>query len=543
MMKHLKRFVAITISMVMAFQFCTNDFYLYAETEPADPGQTQVTNEPESGPSDSTEEAAEETPSSDTGTPEPSAPVEEQPAAPVEEQPVAPVEEQLEVASILKVEFVDANNASVKETVEQALESKYVGKTINLDELGIDINVEGYTLTEVKDKNDNTQVYTTETKDFVLTGNITELQFVYTQNVQTDQPEKSEDGQKEENEKKNTEDKANKVASNLLNVDPTTDKKIQVLFVDENGTAIQGAPTEVSTGICANIAGSSEITNNQALQGYDYVKTTVDNDEIYSVGSVGNIFYYVPIDDQNTGLLLEEKQVVFHYEKHVETYKIEYDTTLEKDGPNEVKAGKSYSFTVKPSGKGQKLVVIVNGQDISNTGVIVNGSTGLTRYTVENVSADQSVAITESQVENYVFSYNNERIRQGNIIKPETNTDISAGENFSFELISDTGGRVGTNEWHLNLLAINGEYVNVPTSFNIGDSSDSVLSTGEQVKITLLENRYNCDWGYPRDRCYRYQVEISNVYTDITVTDGNFKNADRQEIILKRLDGVSKIIG
>lgn len=202
MMKHLKRFVAITISMVMAFQFCTNDFYLYAETEPADPDQTEVTSESESEPSGSTGEAAEETPSSDIGTPEPSAPVEEQPAAPVEEQPVTPVEEQPEVASTLKVEFVDANNTSVKETVEQALESKYVGKTINLDELGIDINVEGYTLTEVKDKNDNTQVYTTETKDFVLTGNITELQFVYTQNVQTDQPEKSEDGQKEENEKK-----------------------------------------------------------------------------------------------------------------------------------------------------------------------------------------------------------------------------------------------------------------------------------------------------------------------------------------------------
>ena len=175
MMKHLKRFVAITISMVMAFQFCTNDFYLYAETEPADPGQTQVTNEPESEPSDSTGEAAEETPPSDIGTPEPSAPVEEQPAAPVEEQPAPPVEEQPEVASTLKVEFVDANNASVKETVEQALTSKYVKDTINLDELGIDINVEGYTLTEVKDKNDNTQVYTTETKDFVLTGNVTEL--------------------------------------------------------------------------------------------------------------------------------------------------------------------------------------------------------------------------------------------------------------------------------------------------------------------------------------------------------------------------------
>lgn len=205
MMKHLKRFVAITISMVMAFQFCTNDFYLYAETEPADPGQTQVTNEPESEPSDSTGEAAEETPPSDIGTLEPSAPVEEQPAAPVEEQPAPPVEEQPEVASTLKVEFVDANNASVKETVEQALTSKYVKDTINLDELEIDINVEGYTLTEVKDKNDNTQAYTTETKDFVLTGNVTELQFVYTQNVQTDQSQESQDssttqgGQEESN--------------------------------------------------------------------------------------------------------------------------------------------------------------------------------------------------------------------------------------------------------------------------------------------------------------------------------------------------------
>lgn len=174
----------------MAFQFCTNDFYLYAETEPADPGQTQVTNEPESGPSDSTGEAAEETPPSDIGTPEPSAPVEEQPAAPVEEQPAPPVEEQPEVAGTLKVEFVGTD----KETVEQALASKYVvGDKIRLDELGIDTNIEGYTLTEVKDKNDNTQVYTTETKDFVLTGNVTELQFVYTQNVQTDQPEDSQE--------------------------------------------------------------------------------------------------------------------------------------------------------------------------------------------------------------------------------------------------------------------------------------------------------------------------------------------------------------
>lgn len=44
MMKQLKRFVAITISMVMAFQFCTNDFYLYAETGTTDPEQTESTS-------------------------------------------------------------------------------------------------------------------------------------------------------------------------------------------------------------------------------------------------------------------------------------------------------------------------------------------------------------------------------------------------------------------------------------------------------------------------------------------------------------------
>ena len=37
----------------MAFQFCTNDFYLYALTEPTDPGQTEST------PGTGTEETAD----------------------------------------------------------------------------------------------------------------------------------------------------------------------------------------------------------------------------------------------------------------------------------------------------------------------------------------------------------------------------------------------------------------------------------------------------------------------------------------------------
>ena len=196
MIKHLKRFVAITISLVMAFQFSTNDLYTYAQTEDVvEPTQTEVSTESDSTateqpvePSETVEGAADTTTPPETGT-DTTEPAPDTGTTP-ETQPAEP---QQEVAGTLKVEFVDANNAAVKESVEQALTSKYVGDTIRLEDLSIETNIEGYTLTQVKDKNDNTQVYTTETKDFVLTGNVTELQFVYTQNVQTDQPEESED--------------------------------------------------------------------------------------------------------------------------------------------------------------------------------------------------------------------------------------------------------------------------------------------------------------------------------------------------------------
>lgn len=194
MIKHLKRFVAITISLVMAFQFSTNDLYTYAQTgDVVEPTQTEVSTESDSTaaeqpvePSETVEGAADTTTPSETGT-DATEPAPDTGTTP-ETQPAEP---QQEVAGTLKVEFVDANNATVKESVEQALTSKYVGDTIRLEDLSIETNIEGYTLKEVKDKNDNTQVYTTETKDFVLTGNVTELQFVYTQNVQTDQPEDS----------------------------------------------------------------------------------------------------------------------------------------------------------------------------------------------------------------------------------------------------------------------------------------------------------------------------------------------------------------
>ena len=348
MMKHLKRFVAITISMVMAFQFCTNDFYLYAETEPADPGQTQVTNEPESEPSDSTGEAAEETPSSDIGTPEPSAPVEEQPAAPVEEWPVTPVEEQLEVASTLKVEFVDANNASVKETVEQALTSKYVGKTINLDELGIDINVEGYTLTEVKDKNDNTQAYTTETKDFVLTGNVTELQFVYTQNVQTDQAQESQEpstpqgGQEDQNSEEDQEDTDDEDSDSQADKE---DESVEETKEEELAYPAQFLSAKASDGAQIYVNATSE---GILPEGCSLSVDVIKSDELIS--SIG----------------LEDVS-------NIKAYDI---TILDKDG-KEVQPKKSVSVTICDSGVVGHNVEVYH---ISNTSKLITKTSSSTAF-------------------------------------------------------------------------------------------------------------------------------------------------------------------
>lgn len=529
-MKHLKRFVAITISMVMAFQFCTNDFYLYAETEPADPGQTQVTNEPESGPSDSTGEAAEETPPSDIGTPEPSAPVEEQPAAPVEEQPAPPVEEQPEVASTLKVEFVDVNNASVKETVEQALKSKYVKETINLDELEIDINVEGYTLTEVKDKNDNTQFYTTETKDFVLTGNVTELQFVYEKI-----PDESNDSESENaktNEDLNSIQKNHQELSvNILSTEQMISVKINRAGTEEDGQIAAGNITEETA---------------PKYDGYTFVNATVGNDVIQYVGQYNDRVYY-SIDGE-TGMLLEKGQdIVLNYEVTVNTYPVTYiinDETLGtvQKGADKVREGESTTFRVTPNYGNTIESVTVNENPID--GKVVDKSTNATDYVINNVTGDQEVKINFKKTESFQFTYDNGDIRQGNITSPESGFTFQNGETFSFTLKSkeygelpDGGGKGG--EWHLNQLNINGYYINLPTSFDNSALNKPVstdLPNGVVVEVEMTE-RNKDGHGYN----FTYEVTITGAKENIEVTSGNFKLGGRYEIIIKELGGIEAI--
>ena len=328
-----------------------------------------------------------------------------------------------------------------------------------------------------------------------------------------------------------------KIAAVMLSRNSLTAKRIEVTVVDENNNVIEGVQSTVPEGVCENTA--------PEIDGYDFVNATVNGDEIYELGSFNNTVYYVPADDHNTGLLLGDSAIVFHYETHLEKYSISYhaDPDIKIEGPDEVKEGDAYSFTAMPGGKGRKLNVTVNHADYTDQGVLVDSASGLTRYTVEKAAEDQQIVVTQTDISSYLFTYNNSNIRQGRVISPADNTEIEAGSSFTFQVISDVGNRLTGNLWHLNLLAINGEYINVPSDFSEGATAETVLSSGEKVTVTLKDNRYGIEWWQMNRYCYQYDVTVSDVYTDIAVTDGNFKNAYRNEIILKQLDGVAGIIG
>ncbi|WP_462246642.1 InlB B-repeat-containing protein, partial [Faecalitalea cylindroides] len=558
MMKHLKRFVAVTISMVMAFQFCTNDFYLYAETEPADPGQTQVTNEPESGPSDSTEEAAEETPSSDTGTPEPSAPVEEQPAAPVEEQPAAPVEEQPEVASILKVEFVDANNASVKETVEQALESKYVGKTINLDELGIDTNVEGYTLTEVKDKNDNTQVYTTETKDFVLTGNVTELQFVYTQNAQTDQPEDSQEpstpqgGQEDQNSEEDEESDTPTIRDMLAEDESRT---LEVNVVHENGTLL-GTYALPMGEIRDNLPTSDVLPNLEGLE-FKYAGIEESNTEITYIAYYQENYYYSTSGNNVAGILLTDEDIQLVYGEKTITHSITYNvyvddsqTPIEKDQYSEYISLDAPEIVVNESNL-EFLLSAKKGYEIArvteeSSGDII-GEDG--KYTVSDVTYSQRINIYLKTITKYKISFRGSNTRftyEGNPFNSGANGHGTLKEfEYSSNLSNLSFTLQGYNEYtsedkELNKLTISiGDNKNIavllPGETAGGGNTATTTVDGITIQVTRGDRG---SIGGVSSYIYTVNIQCDDKLRDDIEIVTNFKDSDSRELFVKQTIGV-----
>lgn len=264
----------------------------------------------------------------------------------------------------------------------------------------------------------------------------------------------------------------------------------------------------------------------------------VNGKRVYEVGTLDDLTYYSSISGALS--VLGENEVIELY--YVSKYAVTYDLTdaIKTDGDDLVKKGESLTFRIKPSGKGKILSVTANGADISSSGVMYDDSTGEMLYTVENVQGAQNIVVTESNASSYTLTYNTASgaFRNGGITSGN-NLSVTPGGSIEIQMEAKGSGLI--NYYVLNMLVINNQEVKtLPSDASTGDSVQSTLSSGETVSVTLV--RAHNGWR-PSEYNPVYVVKISNVYTDLYISEGNFKLYNRNEIIIKQMDGIQNIVG
>ena len=234
--------------------------------------------------------------------------------------------------------------------------------------------------------------------------------------------------------------------------------------------------------------------------------------------------------------ILEAGETIDLY--YVSKYPVTYhcDTAIKTDGDDLVKQGESLTFRAKPSAQDMRLKVTVNGTSVPGT--VYDDETGEMIFTVNNVQGPQNVIIAEEEVEYYTLSYDPSGISNGEF-KSELTQTVKAGGTVRVN-IQSTYTFPETTRYVLNLLVINGhEVTTLPSDAREGDSVTSTLPSGETVTVTLVDE----DTWVPVQYHNIYTVTISNVHTDLYINGGNCKDETRDEIILRELTGVDKIVG
>ena len=267
----------------------------------------------------------------------------------------------------------------------------------------------------------------------------------------------------------------------------------------------------------------------------------VNGKRVYEAGTLTeqDITYYGSISGALSILGESETIDLYYVSKYPVTYHV---TGAEKTaGDDLVKKGDSLTFRAMPSAKGQRLVVKAGDTDISNTGTVFGQDTGEMLFTVDNVQNELTITITETAATSYTFSYNTTdgAFRNGRITSGNNNQSITPGGTITFRIESTAGSLL--NRYTLNMLVINGHEVQTPgTETGEGAYVESTLPSGETVRITLVqEDTTAAPIHYQND----YEVTISDVYTDLYISEGNFKRTDRNEVIIKELSGIGNIVG
>lgn len=261
----------------------------------------------------------------------------------------------------------------------------------------------------------------------------------------------------------------------------------------------------------------------------------VNGKRVYEVGALNDIIYYSSFSGALSVLGDDETIGLYYISKYQVTY--EDTSSLKTAGDELVQKGNALTFRAKPSGQDKRLNVTVNSAPVS--GSIYDSATGEMIFTVENVQEKQAVVITESDAGSYTLTYDNSSIRHGSVTSPTSGQSIAP--NGTIEIVMKASGSGVVNYYALNMLVINGYGVTMlPSDANEGDSVTSYLPSGETVVVTLTSEHNG--W-LPPEYDPVYTITISNIHTDLHISEGNFKWSDRNEIIIKELTGIRDVVG
>ena len=267
----------------------------------------------------------------------------------------------------------------------------------------------------------------------------------------------------------------------------------------------------------------------------DYIGTY--NNNIYYATVSGNEGYYQPATT-----LKEDERIQLIYDEIGHPISLEISGNGADVDGNEVNCPKystlNKGFNIEvTTARGYEASVTVNNEEISSNSTVYNipaekaipGSNGKIKVEVNFAKVEEYHAWVDNiALENYHGA-------TWTGIGQNENTKVSfeAGEAFTFKVSI----QYGENDWRFNSLQINGEYVNVPTSYTKGATSEDVLSTGTKVKIELVTVP-TVDWLGNKSGKYEYAVTLSDVYEDIVITSGNFRANSWKEIMPNKIVGV-----
>lgn len=327
-----------------------------------------------------------------------------------------------------------------------------------------------------------------------------------------------------------------------------------ILRVDGND---QETPISYPAGLISENIGSLNLPENQEFQ-KAVVKdaTTQTETEIARIGTYEEKIYYSLTDQQDIGITLKDGQnIVFICStQYTITYQPnDYGTIT---GPETILNGENLNITVKANDYYHIESVTMNGEKLSlssenskNESIQIESSKIKGNITINaTFEYDTSYRIIEKNAwieDEHYHGYTDEDnpkggIQQGDVCwndNTEVIEDVNPGGSVTFWLYSQSN--YGGPTWRLNMLKFNDENINVPLSYNQGDSISTEMSNGSNVTIKLIHEDWQIEWKGDSGLTTRtiYEVTIDHVKESIDIS-GNFKDASKSEIMLTGLEGI-----